>query len=490
MFTTAPLFGKFHSPQAPLDPYALAQARAALHAHTLPQLSDLAAPFLPDACLDPKVSGPNSRERVYSLPITFWAFLAQTLSPDSSCRKAVQSVQSLYASAPEPRTIASSTSPYCQARARLDLPDLEVLRDHLATEARHGLPVPWPGIDRRLLLVDGTTLLLPDTAENQRLYPQPSFQKPGCAFPILRLVCLCDLVSGAVVARARGNYSQAETRLFAHLWPQLQPKDVLIGDRFFCSFWIIASLGQLQVETLFRLHSRRNKDFRQGTHLRRDQRLVQWPKPATSSKEASPEQWTALPATVCVRLLRFRIRNREGQIQKIILATTLLDPVAWPAALLAEMYARRWHIELCWDDLKTTLKMDYLSCRSPEMVHRELEMHLIGYNLLRCLMRDVAVTCHVPFARLSFKGTLDALEQFASGLQRIPRSQRRRRQNYVLEMLASIADDLVPERPGRREPRCLKRRPKPYPFMTRPRHQMHDKPKSHPRPHRAKAPKR
>lgn len=488
MFTTAPLFGKFHSPQAPAD--HLAQARAALHAHTLPQRHDIAAAFLPDAGLAPKASGLHSRQRIYSRPVTFWAFLSQTLSPDSSCRKAVQLVQSLYASAPEPRSIASATSPYCQARAHLCLTDLDGLRDQLASEARRGLPQPWPGIERRILLVDGTTLRLPDTLENQLRYPQPAFQKPGGAFPILRLVCLCDLVSGSVVGRARGTYVQAETRLFAHLWPHLKPKDIVVGDRLFCSFWTLASLGQRQVDTLFRRHSRRNKDFRQGTPLRRDQRRLQWPKPPVRSQEASPEQWAARPSSVPVRLLRFRVRNREGQVQKIILATTLLDPVLWPATVLAERYARRWQIELCWDDLKTTLKMDCLSCLSPGMIHRELEMHLLGYNLLRCLMRDVAATGHVPLARLSFKGTLDALEQFASGLQRIPRSQRRRRQDYVLEMLASIADDLVPERPGRREPRCIKRRPKPYPLMTHPRHQMQDKPKSHPRPHRAKTAQR
>ena len=322
MFTTAPLFGKFHSPQAPAD--HLAQARAALHAHTLPQLHDIAATFLPDACLAPNISGLHSRQRIYSRPITFWAFLSQILSPDSSCRKAVQLVQSLYASAPEPRSIASSTSPYCQARAHLCLSDLDGLRDQLASEARRGLPQPWPGIERRILLVDGTTLRLPDTLENQLRYPQPAFQKPGCAFPILRLVCLCDLVSGSVVGRARGTYVQAETRLFAHLWPHLKPKDIVVGDRLFCSFWTLASLGQRQVDTLFRLHSRRTKDFRQGTPLRRDQRLLQWPKPPVRSQEASPEQWAALPSSVPVRLIRFRVRNREGQVQKIILATTLL----------------------------------------------------------------------------------------------------------------------------------------------------------------------
>jgi hypothetical protein len=213
MFTTAPLFGKFHSPQAPAD--HLAQARAALHAHTLPQLHDIAAAFLPDACLAPKVSGLHSRQRIYSLPITFWAFLSQILSPDSSCRKAVQLVQSLYAAAPEPRFIASSTSPYCQARAHLCLTDLDGLRDQLASEARRGLPQPWPGIERRILLVDGTTLRLPDTLENQLLYTQPAFQKPGGARSCA--VCRCDLVSGS--RRRTGSGTTARPKPVCLLTP-------------------------------------------------------------------------------------------------------------------------------------------------------------------------------------------------------------------------------------------------------------------------------
>jgi hypothetical protein len=147
----------------------------------------------------------------------------------------------------------------------------------------------------------------------------------------------------------------------------------------------------------------------------------------------------------------------------------------WPKTKLSDLVARRWQVELNLDDLKTTLQMDVLSCRKPAMIHRELEMHLIAYNLNRAIMLEASVSCHAPLYRLSFKGTLDTVQEFSKSLARIPFSQTKKRQAIYKEMLATIAADLVPERPGRREPRCLKRRPKAYPFMTKPRRRMKPK---------------
>ena len=179
-----------------------------------------------------------------------------------------------------------------------------------------------------------------------------------------------------------------------------------------------------------------------------------------------------------MRQLKAKILNRNGRAKEVLLTTTLLDPVAWPKTLLVLLYRHRWQVELYLDDIKTTLQMDMLSCRSPAMVQKELEMHLVGYNLTRSVMQEAALTCLVPLARISFKGTLDTLRQYSHAIARIPLRQWKKRRIVYLRMLQSIARDQLPDRPGRREPRCLKRRPKAFPFMTKPRRQMKDPPKS------------
>ena len=148
---------------------------------------------------------------------------------------------------------------------------------------------------------------------------------------------------------------------------------------------------------------------------------------------------------------------------------------------LAQIFGRHWQIELNFDDVKTTLQMDTLSCKTPAMIDKELELHLIAYNLVRWFMLQAACCAQVPLYRLSFKGSLDTLRHYSQALQRVPTSHGKRRRRRRRRMLEVIAEDRVPERPDRREPRCLKKRPKPYPSMTRPRRQMKDRPKWYPR---------
>ena len=179
-----------------------------------------------------------------------------------------------------------------------------------------------------------------------------------------------------------------------------------------------------------------------------------------------------------VREVKVPISDPSCRVKEMVLVTTLLDPKKWSKARLAALLARRWQVELNLDDLKTSLQMDVLSCLSPAMIQRELQLHLIAFNLVRALMLEASVSCHAPLYRLSFKGTLDRMEEFSQSMARVPRSHHQKRLVLYQEMLAAIAEDLVPLRPGRREPRCLKRRPKAYPFMTKPRRKMKDAPKS------------
>ena len=469
MYTTAPLFGKFHSP--------LKKTLPGLRQQPLHHLENLCAQRI-----DPALLAPNEtdRQRLYTPRLTFLTFLDQVLNPGASCRRAVDQVKAYYHLQPNPPSIDASTSAYCQARARWTTAELQAVRGHLAERlALHsesllaGLPVTRP-----LKVIDGTCVNLPDTPANRAVCPQSAEQAPGCGFPLLRLVGVFCLKTGALLEESSAPHTTSENALFQELWPTFRKGDILVADRNFSSYGSLAALHHQGVDCLFRLHAGRKSDLRQGQRLGSQDRLITWAKPTVKAANFTQEQWEQLPPTFTVRVVRVRLTTQHGRCKTLLLVTTLTDPKLWPAWLLAALYARRWNIELYWDDIKTTLQMDMLSCRTPAMIHRELQMHFIAYNLLRSLMAEAALLCHAPLARLSFKGTLDAAQEFSRVMETIPIRQRQRRRRLYLELLARIAEDLVPERPDRREPRCQKRRPKAYPFLTRPRHQMKDAPKS------------
>ncbi len=308
-----------------------------------------------------------------------------------------------------------------------------------------------------------------DTAANRQAYGYPARIRPLCGFPVLRAVGLFSLTTGALLELSHGAYRTSENALFKQLWPTLCPGDLILGDRNFSSWAVLASLRQRDADGLLRCHASRSADFRQGRRLGHNERLVTWTKPKARGRNFTPEQWAALPATLTVRLLRFKIATPTSRCQQVILVTTLLDRRLWPLKLLAQLYARRWKVELHLDDLKTTLGMDQLSCLSPQMVEKELQMHALAYNLIRSLMAQAASTCAVPLDRLSFKGSLDTAREYSRVIACIPPSHRHRRQRTYADMLAAIAADPVPERPNRYEPRSQKRRRKAFPNLVRPR---------------------
>lgn len=461
MFTPAPRFGKFHS--------ALKTSLQRVRAWPLHHLESLLAHRLPPALLAPNPDHANSRQRDYPPKLTFLAFLDQILNPDASCRSAVRPIQADYHLQSDARQLGAGTSSYCEARARWTLAELTEIRRHLAEHTAHTpLNLGWGDLPP-VKLVDGTCLNLPDTPANRRAYPQSTDQKPECGFPLVRLVGVFSLETGALLQREYSPYPTSEKALYQRLWRTFQRGDLIVGDRNFGSWGALASLQALGVDGRFRLHANRNADFRQGQKLGPNDRLVTWAKPGKPSANLTAEQWAALPATLTVRLVRFRVPTLQGRTKKVVLVTTLLDRLCWPVERLAALYARRWQIELYFDDLKTTLHMDMLSCRTPDMIYKELEMHLIAYNLIRSLQGEAAVSCHVPLARLSFKGCLDTALRYSQVIAQLPVSHRKRRLTMYAEMLAVMAADQVPARPDRFEPRCRKRRPKPYPLMTQPR---------------------
>jgi DDE family transposase len=447
---------------------ALGRCTRTLRQKPLPHLEKLFAHILPAGLLSQAEAGPNSRDRLYCPRCTFWAFLWQLLNPGASCREAVRQIQALFCLAVG-RAVDEGTSAYCQARARLPLCVLARARQAAADHADKLLPESlrrWRGWRPKVL--DGTTLSLADTPKNQAAYPQSASQKPGCGFPFIRLVGLFSLSSGALLGYAKGNKHLAELPLLFRLRRLFQPGDLLLADRGFASYVLIALLEKMGVACLFRLHQARPHDLRQGIRLGKKDRLWVWRKPQQKPPYLPKSLWQRVPDELIVRVLKTQLSIPGFRTHSVTLVTTLSDPKAYPANELSQLYLRRWRIELWWRHLKTTLGMEVLRCQSPAMVHKELEMYLAGYNFIRCLITESAALYGKPVEQISFKGSVDALRQY-SPLVAQARS-RKQQSRLITKLLETLALDLVPDRPGRREPRAVKRRPKPYPLLTKPRH--------------------
>jgi hypothetical protein len=442
-------------------------------AHALRQkpvlhLEKLFAHLLPPGLLAQTEEGPNSRDRLYSLRRTFWAFLWQVLNPSAPCREVVRQLQALLCLA-DGAAADGGTSAYCQARARLPLALLQRARQAAAHHAEKLLPDPvslWHGW--RPKLIDGSTLSLPDTAGNQASYPQSASQKPGCGFPLLKIVGLFSLSSGALLGYAKGNKHLAELPLLFRLRQLFKSGDLLLADRGFASYVLMALLERMGVACLFRLHQARPHDMRQGMRLGKKDRLMLWQKPKEKPRYLPISLWRLVPKELIVRVLRVQASVPGFRTKSVTLVTTLSDAQDYPASELAELYLRRWRIELWWRHLKTTMGLEVLRCQSPAMIHKELEMYLTAYNLVRGLMAEAARLHERPLEQISFKGSVDALRQYSP---LIAQSRSRKTQNRLIrQFLQDLALDLVPDRPARREPRAVKRRPKPYPLLIQPRH--------------------
>jgi hypothetical protein len=440
------------------------QARAS-GSDSISELRKALGQFVPDALLGRHTQ--SGRDRLFTPLVTFWAFLSQVLSPQSACRDAVRKAQAWW-SLGRRLPVSTNTSAYCQARSRLSEQTLLAIHRQTAQRLECNVPTDSLWLGRRVKVVDGTTCSMPDTAESQKAYPQPGSQKPGCGFPMMKLVGLFCLASGALLEVVRGTLRIHESQLFRHLWPHLNPGDVLLADRGFCSFFSIHSLQARGVDSVMRLHQRRRVDFRRGKRLGKEDILLDWTKPAQRPETLSVEEFKALPTTLTVRLIRLTPQIKGFRVRTIILVTTLLDPIAFPAQALGELYFQRWSVELHFREIKTLLRLDILRCLTPKMVHKELLLHMIAYNLIRCLMQQAAICHHVDLSRISFKGTLDTLHHFADAIRAAAAKPRQRAQLYS-EMLRLIALDQLPIRPLRSEPRAKKRRPKNYQLLTKPR---------------------
>lgn len=416
-------------------------------------------------------SSSTVRERVYTNAVTFWAFLGQVLSEDGSCASAVAGVQQMRREAGLSVPSANTTS-YCDARRVLADELLDSVQSHLEKQLDAHLPSSqlWRGY--RVKSVDGTSALAPDTLENQKEYSQPDTQAPGCGFPSVQLVGLIDLCHGGLRDFSHGDSDTSELRGFEQLENHLKKGDLLVADRLYSSYELIARLADKGIPFIGRNHQSRKVDFRNGRKLGRDQRLIAWRKPLVQppGSAATAEEWGALPDSLEMRIIRTKGPDREGKMKTRYIVTTLTDAEEYPAEEIASIYHHRWEIELRFRDIKTTMGMEMLRTQSPEMLRKEIKMHAIAYNVIKLLMLKAAAEHGVSHRRIGFKGVLQVLDKFRVGFQKYadrPRKLKEEKSNLLLR----IAERIVPYRPGRNEPRKKKRRPKSYGWLQKPRHE-------------------
>jgi hypothetical protein len=459
-----------HTPYFPsLRSRLAAQGRRTAHTirqATLGQLQEHLRHLLPAPLLSATDEGANSRDRVFSLRLAFECFVWQVLKPKTSCREVVRHVQALFRLHGRGR-IHGGDSAFVQARQRLPRERLEKAMGAVAQAADRLAGSGGQLNGRPVKAIDASSTQLPDTRKNQKPYPQPSTQKQGCGFPVLKFAVLFSLASGAVLNVLLGNLHDHDLRLLHGLWEALKKGDILLGDRAFGEYTTLAGLPLQGVDVVARLHQARKVDFRKATRLGKRDGLFVWTKGCQQSKILSASEWALLPAQITVRLIRFSATIRGFRSRRITLVTTLLDAKLYPAQELIALYARRWRLELCLRDLKTTMGMEELRCQTPDMAEKELLAYLVAHNLVRCLMAEAVATYQVELERVSFKGSVDALRQYSNAISQA-RNQKMRAKLWE-DLLLNLARDLVPCRPNRQEPRAVKRRPKPYPLLNRPR---------------------
>ena len=420
--------------------------------------------------LERTAKGSASRRRVFDVATAFEAFLWQALSGQASCQAALAQVQAARAARGE-EPPANATGAFCRARAGLPLGRLQAIAQALGACTQKAVVPGGASTGRALKVLDVTGIQVQDSAANLARWDYASGQRAGCGTPVMGLAALFCAHSGAWLGHAAGTWKAHDLSVGLPLVEaHVHAGDILLGDRAFCAWWLLARLQEKGADALFRLHQSRRLNFGQGVPLGRGDRLQGWPKPPRPAGCAlSAEAYAALPADLFVRVVRVRVQARGQRTRQILLATTLDDAQAWPPEALAALYARRWQAELCLDDLKTSLGMAYLRCKSPRIVERALWVFASAYNLVRLMMGKAAGQ---EALRLSFKASTHVLVAWTGALAGAGALGWAGSMTWWERLLSVLEHNVIPLRPGRHEPRAVKRRPKTYQLLTRPRAQM------------------
>lgn len=406
---------------------------------------------------------------IFSTEIVLWAFLAQSLrdGKGAACSAAVSDMAT-YMLQTGRQPPSGDTGDYCRARAKLNLAALHRLVTESSQRLEREVEESWLWKGRHAKLVDGFTFTMPDTPENQAEFPQNPSQEPGVGLPIARACTVLSLATACVCDLAIGPYAGKETgesALLRDLLDAFDEGDVAVFDRYYCSFMMLARFALCGVQVCARLHQRRISDPLRGGRLGRGDRLVTWTRPQRPAW-MSPAQYDQIPETLTLRELQFAVHEPGRRVERLTVITTLTDAQAYSKEDIAALYGFRWNVELDIRAIKQTLGLDHLRCKTPAMVQRELWVTLLAYNLIRRVIALAAAIHHKQPRGLGF--TLACQTILASWMLWSTRSVTNARAMHRM-MLSHIAANGVANRPGRIEPRVLKRRRHRYPLMQRPR---------------------
>jgi putative transposase len=408
-------------------------------------------------------------DEIYTPALTLWAFLSQALfkGEQRSCAAAVARVVVLLVSLGR-KACSDNTSAYCRARAKLSEAVLRRITYQVADGCEEALPDDWRWKDGRVFLVDGFTVSMPDTPENQEAYPQPDSQRPGLGFPLARGVVLLSLATAMVAGLAIGPYQGKETgemALLRELLDRFRPGDVMLADRYFCSYFMICLLKERGVDVVSRLHQRRTADFRRGKRLGPGDHIVQWLRPPRPDW-MDEETYQRMPASIDVREVEVAVAQPGFRVQRLVVVTTLLDAEKYTRQELAELYHRRWLVELDIRAIKCTMGLDVLRCKTPAMVRKELWAGLLTYNMIRRTLLQSALTCKRSPREISFTA---AMQKIAASWMQGPLLDADTMETLLETLWKQLPKHRVGHRPHRIEPRAVKRRPNPLALLMQPR---------------------
>jgi hypothetical protein len=408
--------------------------------------------------------GIKYRDRVFNPVTTMWGFLSQVLSDDHSCRDAVARVIA-HQAASGARVCSPNTASYCNARSRLPTNVLRTLAMRTAQELQAGTPQDWKWNGRNVFIADGSHVSMPDTPQNQADYPQPEAQQPGIGFPLARLTVLLSLATGACHDLAMAPYAgkgTGETTLLRQLYNSLKPGDVVLADALFDDYFLACELRQRGIELVARAQYQRVGTLTVRT--RPDDVVIVWQRP-NKPHGMKGEQYRTYPNSLIMRQVSVDARDKNNRVEQFRVVTTILD-ASIDGNQIGDLYVRRWEGEVDIRSIKSTMKMDVLRCKSPEMVQKEVWAHLLAYNLLRTVMAVAAAGSGIEPRKVSFKGAKQTLTAFAPKIEAAKPQDRAR---LIDRMLTTVAYHRVGDRPGRWEPRARKRRPKPGNRLMLPR---------------------
>jgi hypothetical protein len=410
-------------------------------------------------------SGENT---VWNTGLTLWSFISQVLGDGKqrSCNAAVtHAIRYCLEHGLEPP--GAHSGDYCRARKKLNAAVVKQFACHIAQKMSHASPDCWLWLGKRVKLVDGFTFTMPDTPDNQAGFPQSNSQKSGIGFPIARACVVLSLACACMEAIAIGTYAgknASEMALLRQVIGIFKPGEVLLADRYFCSFWILAMLKSRGVDVCMRLHQLRNPDLSKVQWLGENDYIDTWYRPQKANW-MSQELYDSIPQQMPIRIVMLEaIEN--SRVESLDIVTTFLNPREYPASDIARLFGYRWNVELDIRGIKQSLNLDHVRCKSPQMVERELWTTLLAYNLVRWVCAQSAMVHDKLPRQMSFTIACNVLLS-----QWLMPPDKSIRQTLGQHNLFQIACNEVADRPGRIEPRVVKRRPKPYPLMTKPRNQ-------------------